>query len=98
TDVTCLFHEDHQAGIATQVQDRLMFAAFDLTLGSAGELRDLLRAWTEAAAAMTQGAPSGSPAGHLLAPPSDTGEALGLGPARLSITFGLGSGVFSQGG
>jgi deferrochelatase/peroxidase EfeB len=92
------FHGDHQAGIATPVQDRLMFAAFDLTLGSAGELRDLLRAWTEAAAAMTQGATTGSPAGHLLAPPSDTGEALGLGPARLSITFGLGPSVFSQDG
>ncbi len=97
-DVAVPFHGDHQAGIATPVQDRLMFAAFDLTLGSAGELRDLLRAWTDAAAAMTQGAPTGSPAGHRLAPPSDTGEALGLGPARLTITFGLGPGVFSQGG
>lgn len=37
------FHGDHQAGVTTPPQERLMFAAFDLTLGSAGELRDLMR-------------------------------------------------------
>jgi deferrochelatase/peroxidase EfeB len=97
-DAAVPFYGEHQAGIATPVQDRLMFAAFDLTLGSAGELRDLLRAWTDAAAVMTQGASAGSPAGNLLAPPSDTGEALGLGPARLTITIGLGPGVFLRDG
>ena len=40
---TVPFHGRHQAGIATEAQDRLHFAAFDLTLETAAELRELLR-------------------------------------------------------
>ena len=92
------FYGAQQAGIATPPQDRLMFASFDLTLASAGELRDLLRTWSSAAALMTAGRPAGSPGGDLDAPPADTGEAVGLGPARLTVTFGLGPTVFRVGG
>ena len=42
---TVPFYGAHQAGIATPAQDRLHFAAFDLTSTAAGELRELLRAW-----------------------------------------------------
>ncbi len=52
---TVPFYGARQAGIETPAQDRLHFAAFDLTLTSAGELRDLLREWTDAAAEMTRG-------------------------------------------
>ncbi len=90
------FHGDHQAGIATAAQDRLVFGAFDLTGASRSELRDLLRSWTAAAAAMTAGLPTGPVDGNELAPPADTGEALGLGPARLTITFGLGPSLFAN--
>ena len=51
------FHGRHQAGIVTPVQDRLHFAAFDVTATSRAELLLLLKAWTAAAAAMTQGLP-----------------------------------------
>ncbi len=97
-DSTVAFHGPHQAGIATPSQDRLVFGSFDLTTGSAGELRELLRTWTEAAAAMTGGRETGPTAGATDAPPADTGEALGLGPARLTITFGLGASVFERDG
>jgi deferrochelatase/peroxidase EfeB len=47
------FHGEHQAGIATAAQDKLVFAAFDTTLATKAELRDLFRQWTKAAALMT---------------------------------------------
>jgi deferrochelatase/peroxidase EfeB len=88
------FYGEHQAGIATPAQDRLVFASFDVTADTPGELRDLLREWTAAAARMTAGRPAGA-ANHVqLVPPDDTGEALGLPAASLTITFGLGPSLF----
>jgi deferrochelatase/peroxidase EfeB len=60
-----------------------------------GELRDLFREWTHAAALMTKGVPIGPVGGNENAPPADTGEALGLGPAQLTVTFGLGGLLFA---
>jgi deferrochelatase/peroxidase EfeB len=57
----------------------------------------LLKVWTEAAERMTQGLPAGpvGPAqGAPLAPPDDTGEAIGLSPGGLTLTFGFGPGMF----
>src|SRR5689334_22067808 len=54
------FHGVHQAGIATPVQDRLHFAAFDVTTTDTARLIRLLKDWTAAAAAMTAGRPAGS--------------------------------------
>jgi deferrochelatase/peroxidase EfeB len=54
----------------------------------------LLQHWTAAAARMTAGELTGAAAEQPDAPPADTGEALGLKPAKLTITFGLGPGVF----
>jgi len=89
------FHGRHQAGIVSPAQDRLHFAAFDVTATSRRELVRLLRGWTAAAAAMTQGRPVGGGAPLPYdSPPADTGEALGLPPSRLTLTFGFGPGLF----
>jgi deferrochelatase/peroxidase EfeB len=94
---TVAFHGEHQAGIATAAQDRLHFAAFDVEDGlRAADLRDLLREWSRAAERMTAGRLVGDDAGEQLAPPADTGEALGLTPARLTVTFGLGPSLFDD--
>lgn len=93
------FYGPHQAGIVTPAQDRLHFAAFDITTDSRDELIQMLRAWTDAAAAMTAGrevGEFGAMDGPLLAPPEDTGEAFGLSPSRLTITIGFGPGMFSD--
>jgi hypothetical protein len=63
------FYGARQAGIATPAQDRLVFGAFDLTLGSAAELEELLRVWTEAASKMTAGEPFGPAVEEPEAPP-----------------------------
>ncbi|MFN0090238.1 MAG: iron uptake transporter deferrochelatase/peroxidase subunit [Acidimicrobiales bacterium] len=96
-DQTVRFYGVHQAGITTPAQDRLHFAAFDITTDARAQLSRLLRAWTDAAAAMTEGrdvGEFGAMDGPYLAPPEDTGEAYGLAPARLTITFGFGPGLF----
>jgi deferrochelatase/peroxidase EfeB len=95
---TVPYFGEHQAGIATPAQDRLVFGAFDLTSDDAVAFHDLLRAWSDAAALMTQGNPTGTVAGHPEVPPSDTGEAEGLAASQLTITFGFGRGVFERGG
>ncbi|MEV3853375.1 iron uptake transporter deferrochelatase/peroxidase subunit [Streptomyces sp. NPDC050095] len=90
------FHGAHQAGIATAVQDRLHFAAFDVTTQDREEFVQLLKDWTKAAALMTEGRAVGDGAygGLAEAPPDDTGEALGLKPSRLTLTIGFGPSLF----
>ena len=91
------FHGSHQAGIITPPPSRLHLAAFDLTTERRPELVELLRAWTAAAADLTRGrevGTSGATGGAYLAPPDDTGEALDLGPSRLTITVGFGPSLF----
>jgi deferrochelatase/peroxidase EfeB len=91
------FRGERQAGIVTPAQDRLHFAAFDVTTRSRAALVSLLKAWTAAAERMTQGLPAGPVGpteGAPLAPPDDTGEAMGLSPGGLTLTFGFGPGLF----
>lgn len=92
------FHGAHQAGILTAQQDRLHFAAFDVTSSSARELRAMLEAWTAAAVRMTEGEPAGPNNSNPHAPPDDTGEAIGLAASRLTITIGFGPSLFGAGG
>ena len=70
----------HQAGIVTPAQDRLHFAAFDVTTDLARRARRrCCKAWTVAAAADDRRARpvGGTPPTPYDAPPSDTGEAIG---------------------
>ncbi|NYD65533.1 iron uptake transporter deferrochelatase/peroxidase subunit [Agromyces atrinae] len=92
------FFGAHQAGITTPAQDRLHFAAFDVgERTTREELRELLVEWSAAAAQLTQGleiGETGAVGGSDLAPPEDTGEALGLPASGLTITFGFGPSLF----
>jgi len=92
------FFGPHQAGISTPQQEHLQFAAFDLTVESAPEVRDLLRSWSEAAARMCAGEPAGENNYETFLPPDDTGEAFDLSAARLTITFGFGPSLFEKDG
>ncbi|MFD2689493.1 iron uptake transporter deferrochelatase/peroxidase subunit [Streptomyces phyllanthi] len=92
------FHAAHQAGIATPVQDRLHFAAFDVKTDDRAEFATMLKDWTAAARRMTAGKAVGEGAygGLAEAPPDDTGEALGLKPSRLTLTIGFGPSLFGR--
>jgi deferrochelatase/peroxidase EfeB len=96
TTQTVPFYGPHQAGIATPAQDRLAFAAFDLTSTDVEGVQEMLGTWAAAAALMTEGKPIGPIETAPEAPPIDTGEALGLAPANLTITVGFGPSMFDH--
>lgn len=94
------FFGANQSGILTPLQSHSYFAAFDLTATKAADVETLLRAWTKAAAELTSGkavTDLGKDA-YSSAPALDSGEAQGLGPARLTLTFGFGAGLFVKDG
>lgn len=91
------FYGEHQAGIATPMQDRAYVAAFRVTTSDRAELQLTLKKMTSAAERMSRGSdagPIGAVAGDPLAPPDDTGEALDLPAARVSFTIGFGASIF----
>ena len=93
---TVPFHGAHQAGIATPSQEHVHFLSLDFVSSAAGDLRGVFVALTDAAARLTAGQPVG-PMQTGVAPPVDPGESVGPRPARLTITFGLGPGLFRAG-
>ncbi len=92
------FEGVHQAGIVTPAQDRLHFLALDVITEDRAALVSMLQAWTRAARRMTAGqdaGPVGAVGGGPYEVPDDTGEAIGLPPAGLTLTVGFGPGLFS---
>ena len=93
-----IFFGEHQGGIATAQQTNSYFAAFDLVAKTRDEVTAMLSAWTEAAARMTSGETARPLGEDLSIEGPDGASALGLAPARLTITFGFGAGLFVKDG
>ena len=97
--VQSFYGSGRQAGITTAPQQSsTYFAAFDLSSTNRAEVRDLLREWSDAAANLTAGKPATPLSTKESAVEPDTGETVGLGPARLEINFGFGPGLFEKNG
>jgi len=80
------FYGAHQAGVATTPQAHAAFVAFDLRAGSDREsVARLMRVLTDDARRITQGQPA----------LADTEPHLAVLPARLTVTFGFGPGLFA---
>ena len=92
------FDGPHQAGILTPLQNHSCFVAFDLVTEDGPSVVRLMRLWTEAARRMTRGQTAAPMDGNPDKPPADSGDAVGLGPARLTLTFGFGAGLFEKDG
>jgi deferrochelatase/peroxidase EfeB len=92
------FWGEHQAGITTPVQSHSYFAALDLKTANRDDVIKMLRGWTAAAAHMAAGQAAAPIGQDLTLPAPDTGEALGLPAARLTLTFGFGAGLFVEDG
>lgn len=88
----------HQGGIVTPAQAHVYLAAFDLTTTKRADVEKLLRQWTEAAALLTAGQPVDIAGVGNDPPTPDPADALGLSPSRLTLTFGLGAGLFAKDG
>lgn len=86
-----------QAGIRTPPQRYTFYMTFDLTTQSRMDLQVLLARWSAAISQLMKGKPVGQiePA-RPDAIGFDTGEALNLSPACLTVTVGLGPNVFSD--
>ncbi len=90
------FYGAHQAGIATPAQDRLAFAAFDVTTVDPTALQAMLAKWAAAAVQMCKGLPIGAIETSPELPPIDTGEAIGLPASKLTVTVGFGPSLFDD--
>jgi deferrochelatase/peroxidase EfeB len=91
------YDQDHQAGIRTPPQRYTVFMTFDLASDARQDLQVLLARWSGGIAQMMAGRTIGAvePARPDAVAP-DTGEALDLAPASLTVTVGLGPGVFDR--
>jgi deferrochelatase/peroxidase EfeB len=92
------FWGEHQGGVTTPAQDHTYFAALDLQTTKRDDVIGLLRTWTAVAARMAAGQTAEPIGQDMAAPAPDTGEALGLPAARLTLTFGFGAGLFVKDG
>jgi deferrochelatase/peroxidase EfeB len=91
------YDQGHQAGIQTAPQKYSVFMTYDLTTSSRSDVQVLLARWTAAIAQMVKGLPIGNPApSGVGAVAVDSGEALSLGAQGLTVTVGLGPGVFDS--
>jgi len=97
-DATEPFWGEHQGGILTPLQHNTYFVAFDLITTERNDIVKMLQAWTAAAAKVTNGQTTEPLGQDGSVPAPDSGEALGLSPARLTITFGFGAGLFIKDG
>jgi deferrochelatase/peroxidase EfeB len=89
----------HQSGIITVPLQRHSYAAsFDVVAKTRDQVAAMLRLWTAAAARMTGGEPAQALGNDAAVRAADSGEALGLAPARLTLTFGFGRGLFVKDG
>ena len=92
------FWGPHQSGIVTPQQTHTYFMALDLATTKREEVVQLLRMWTDVAARLTVGQTAQDLGTDLSTPGHDSADALGLGPARLTLTFGFGAGLFAKDG
>jgi deferrochelatase/peroxidase EfeB len=92
------FYDRYQAGISTPQQTHILFASFDLVADNVSQVIQILQDWTAAASRMTAGHTGAALTGDPSTPPADSGDALDLGPRRLTLTFGFGPGLFEKEG
>jgi deferrochelatase/peroxidase EfeB len=88
------FYGDYQGGITTKTQNHVYFVSLDLTTAKKEEVVNLFKDWTKAAALLSEGKAVGELSSNEFLPPKDTGEAAGLSPSNLTITFGVGPSLF----
>ncbi|HVE20966.1 MAG TPA: Dyp-type peroxidase [Acidocella sp.] len=94
------FFAPHQGGIATPhaQQTNIYFAVFDLATDRRDDVIGMMRAWTAAAARLQAGLPVERLDDDPAVPAPDSGDAVGLDPARLTLTFGFGPDLFTYQG
>lgn len=83
------FYGKRQSGITTPIQRQVYFAVLDLATGDLETIRGIFKSWTTYIARMMQGELVEAYKSNTMLPPTDTGEAVGMGTERLTITVGI---------
>lgn len=83
------FYGRVQAGVTTPTQKNCTFVALDLKSKDKSAIKDMFKKWTDMSVNMTDGAPAEKDSQNALLPPVDTGESIGLGASRLTLTYGV---------
>lgn len=83
---TVAFRGAHQAGVDTPGQQHASFASFDVVQRDRAAVEALLATWTSTAETLAGGGVVSD----------DTGEATGMGPASLTVTFGFAASFFDD--
>ncbi|WP_126425202.1 iron uptake transporter deferrochelatase/peroxidase subunit [Brevibacillus marinus] len=89
------FYGAHQPGITTKNPKHVYFVSLNCEVKSRSELKELFQSWTEDSVRLMNGEVMPNSPNTLL-PPYDTGEAVGLNAARLTLTFGVGPSLFEK--
>lgn len=79
----------HQLGITSPAQAHCYFIVLDLTTTDKDTVIQMLKDWTAYSQALMAGQVVKEEGSNRFLPPNDTGEALGLEPNRLTLTFGI---------
>lgn len=83
------FYGKCQSGITTPIQSQVYFAVLDLATEDLDTIRGIFKSWTTYIARMMQGELVEAYKSNTMLPPTDTGEAVGMGTERLTITVGV---------
>ncbi|MGX2951411.1 iron uptake transporter deferrochelatase/peroxidase subunit [Ursidibacter sp. B-7004-1] len=90
------FFGTHQQGIATPAQKHIYFMVLDLHTHNLQEIKEMFKIWTEYSANLTSGKNVKTYGANAYIPPVDTGEADGLNPYNLTLTFGVSPTFFEK--
>ncbi len=83
------FYGKRQSGITTPIQRQVYFAVLDMATEDLETIRGIFKSWTTYIARMMQGELVEAYKSNTMLPPTDTGEAVGMGTERLTITVGV---------
>ncbi|MGX2974430.1 iron uptake transporter deferrochelatase/peroxidase subunit [Ursidibacter arcticus] len=90
------FFGTHQQGIATPAQKQIYFMVLDLHTHDIQEIKEMFKTWTTYSANLTSGKNVKNYGSNTYVPPIDTGEADGLNPHNLTLTFGISPTFFEK--
>jgi deferrochelatase/peroxidase EfeB len=90
------FYGDYQSGILTKNPEHVYFVSLNCTAKSKNELKEMFQQWTDYSVKLLNGQSVESNSSNKLLPAPDTGEAVGLDAAHLTLTFGVGPSLFEK--
>lgn len=90
------FFGEHQQGIASGSLKHIYFMVLDLHSEDVQEIKQMFQTWTEYSQNLTTGKNVKAYSNNPHIPPVDTGEADGLNPHNLSLTFGVSPSFFDK--